>query len=268
MTTSDAETEEAQESERDVIDVADDADAAIAINDTMEIRRVDVQDLWEQDINPNVMEDEMFQQLVENIRERGALESMPYVWENDEEGHIEIISGHHRTRAADEAGLDEIWCIVETGELSEDAVKAKQLAHNSISGEQDDQLVKRLYDDIESVDRRIEAYIDEEDLDVPTEDYSVERVDADMERHTVNMMFLPRQLEQFEDTIDSLSRDTERVYIADVDEWEEFSETVNEIRDVEEIRSIAAVMSRMTEIVNENWEPDTDDDDDGNGGGS
>jgi len=223
-------------------------DGVIALNDTMEIRTVDVSELHEQDINPNVQPDEMFQQLEENIKKRGKLESLPYVNETDDD-ELEIISGHHRTRAAKSAGLEQIPVIVENADLDRDAVKAKQLAHNAIDGEQDDQLVKQLYDSIEDVDYRIESFIDTEDLDLPPEEYRVDRVDAGLERHTVNIMFLPRQMEDFDEAIEALSPETERVYLADVDDWSDFAETVNAIRDVEDIKSIAAVLSRMCEIV-------------------
>lgn len=235
--------------------LGDDVDS-ITLNDSMEIREVEFDALHEQDINPNVMSDEMFEQLVQNIRKRGKLESLPYVHETTDDGEttIEIISGHHRIRAAKSAGLDTIPCIVETEELSEDAVRAKQLAHNEISGEHDDQLVKRLYDSIDDVDYRIESFVNEDELVMPAEEYRVDRVDAGLERHTVNVMFLPKQLEDFDHAMDGLAADTERIYIADVEEWDDFKDAVNRVKDVDEIKSIAAVLSRMCEIVAEHGE--------------
>ena len=64
---------------------------------------VPLSELREQDLNVRYMKDAMFKQLVSNIRSRGNLESLPFCARVVEK--IEIISGHHRARAAKAAGL-------------------------------------------------------------------------------------------------------------------------------------------------------------------
>ncbi|HEU5032745.1 MAG TPA: ParB/Srx family N-terminal domain-containing protein, partial [Spirillospora sp.] len=56
--------------------------------------------LREQDVNAQTMSPRHFDRLTENIRGRGMIESLPYVYWPDEEGVPEIVSGHHRCRAA------------------------------------------------------------------------------------------------------------------------------------------------------------------------
>lgn len=72
--------------------------------------------LREQDVNARMMPPEMFRQLVANIRRRGTLESMPFcAWVAEPApAHVEIVSGHHRARAAKEAGLQEIAVLLES----------------------------------------------------------------------------------------------------------------------------------------------------------
>ena len=101
---------------------------------------VELSDVREQDINANVMPAEMFNALVSNIEKHGALESVPLVANREGSEVLEIISGHHRIRSAREAGLAGTvvlrYCDLTAGEI-----RAKQLAHNSIQGTSDPQIV-------------------------------------------------------------------------------------------------------------------------------
>ena len=93
------------------------------------IARVKVADVREQDINARIMKPEMMKQLTDNIRKRGQLESLPYCALTDK---IEIISGHHRFRAAREAGMKEVIVILDISGLNRSQIAAKQIPHNAI----------------------------------------------------------------------------------------------------------------------------------------
>src|SRR5438552_334118 len=73
----------------------------------LRMRYVRYADLREQDINANVMPVGMFNALVANMRKNGALESLPLCATRVATPHlIEIVSGHHRVRAAVQAGIE------------------------------------------------------------------------------------------------------------------------------------------------------------------
>ncbi|RLC43118.1 MAG: chromosome partitioning protein ParB, partial [Candidatus Coatesbacteria bacterium] len=110
------------------------------------IARAKINELREQDINPNTMPKTMFDQLTINIKKRGTLESLPFCAEVN--GKYEIISGHHRIRAARAAGMDEVYILLDTSGLSRDEIIAKQLAHNNINGTVDPDLTLRLFEQI------------------------------------------------------------------------------------------------------------------------
>src|SRR3990167_3081838 len=100
----------------------------------MEVWRVGVDDLQEQDKNARTMSPQAFQRLVANIKNGDRLESLPFCVLRPN-GDIEIVSGHHRTRAARAAGLNEVPVLIDTTTtLTRSQIVAKQLAHNSISG--------------------------------------------------------------------------------------------------------------------------------------
>ena len=98
----------------------------------LEIWKLVISNLKEQDINAQVMDDRRMKILTANIKNRGALESLPYVLKQGDT--FTIISGHHRVRAANAAGLKYIYALVETTELTKSQVVSKQIAHNELVG--------------------------------------------------------------------------------------------------------------------------------------
>ena len=91
--------------------------------------KVGIDMLREMDKNARVMESEKFELLKEIIEEDKRLESLPLVTlKKDGRGEFLIISGHHRTRAARMAGLQQIHVLVDENELTLDQIKSKQLS--------------------------------------------------------------------------------------------------------------------------------------------
>ena len=76
----------------------------------LELWSLVISTLKEQDINAQVMDDRRMKILTSNIKNRGALESLPYVYKDGDT--FSIISGHHRVRAANAAGLKTIYRYV------------------------------------------------------------------------------------------------------------------------------------------------------------
>ena len=106
------------------------------------ICKVPLDKVKEQDINARIMKKEMQDQLTANIKNRGQLESLPLLVLKD--GVLEIISGHHRIKSARAAGLKTIIAIVDKSGLSRSKIAAKQLAHNAISGIDDQSTLREI----------------------------------------------------------------------------------------------------------------------------
>ena len=117
------------------------------------IAKVGIDRVKEQDLNARVMKNEMQDQLTANIAKRGQLESLPFLVQT--ENALEIISGHHRIKSARAAGLKEFIAIVDESGLSRSQIAAKQLAHNAISGFDDDSTLKEIIKMITDVDREL-----------------------------------------------------------------------------------------------------------------
>lgn len=207
--------------------------------------------LHEQDMNPNTMSREMFNQLVENIKARGIPEEFPYCALTDK--GVEIISGHHRVRSMREAGLKESPIILDVSGLSRDQVISKQLSHNTIKGTQDVQLASRLFAMITDVDQQIASYFSDTLGDINV-DSDVLPFTPGLEFHVINLAFLPHQLRDFETVIQAIGENTESLMVAPISEWDKFKETVNKVRSLYNIKSLGTALSVMCDIVLESMD--------------
>lgn len=125
------------------------------------IKTVDPRALKAARKNARRMQRALYQRLVNNIKADNALLSVPLVVER--EGELEIISGHHRIKAAIEAGLKTVQVMVLDGaQLTKDKQTAMQLSHNAIEGEDDEALLAELYESIRNMaDKEYSGLTDE-----------------------------------------------------------------------------------------------------------
>lgn len=221
-----------------------------ADNPRLGLAFVEYASLREQDVNANVMPSEMFAALTSNIGKHGSLESIPLCATREGSDVIEIVSGHHRIRAAKAAGHTQGVVLVYRG-LTADEIRAKQLSHNSIAGSSDAQLVAEIFSQIGSVDAQLEAFIDPNLLDTVPEPVPVELVDVDPFAGTkvVTMLFLPTQLEMLEVLFDLIPAETDKLYLARRADFDRFREAVAAVRTGLEIRAVPTAVAHMAEIV-------------------
>jgi hypothetical protein len=194
------------------------------------------------------MNKEMFERLTANIQKENRLESLPFCALKGDT--IELISGHHRTRALREAGIMELHIIIDTTDLPRDAIKAKQLAHNSIQGEDDEQVLKQIYTQIESADYKLEAYMNEE-FDINVEKVQIDDININTDYKTILVAFLDTQKALFEEVADEIISDYEGVYLAEKEVMEEFVNVLERTQKDYDIRSMGTVFTKMAEMVKE-----------------
>jgi hypothetical protein len=213
-------------------------------------------ELREQDINANVMPVGMFNALVSNVRKNGALESLPLcATRADTPDVIEVVSGHHRVRAANAAGLlfGVVLCYVG---LTDSEIKAKQLAHNAIQGQSDPDIVRDIFTRIVDLDARVESYIDPDTIQSPAEPVRFEQIDVDplADAKTVTVVFLPTQARDFSRAIETLKVDPDVVYVAHAEAFDAFRAAVNRVRTDLEILAYPTAITEMTRLAMERLE--------------
>lgn len=124
------------------------------------IRRVALAELKLLEKNAHYMDPDEFTRLVNNIKNDGVLTSLPVVYRGM------VLSGNHRTQAAIKAGLEEADVIEIVSELSEDEQKAIQLSHNAIKGKDDSNILRELYDSINSLDLKLYSGLTDDDFKI------------------------------------------------------------------------------------------------------
>lgn len=217
----------------------------------LRLEYVNYADCREQDINANVMPTGMFNQLVANIRRSGFPETIPLMATRVESPEaIEIVSGHHRTRAAMQAGLEGGLAFVYRG-LTNSEIRAKQLGHNSINGTSDPEIVREIFSQIVDIEDRIESYIDPNAFSDIPEAVPFEMVDIDplADAKTVTVVFLPTQASDFATAVDLLSSQPDLVYVAHRESFDAFRQAVNQTKESLEIVSTPTALAAMARLA-------------------
>lgn len=217
-----------------------------------------VAELREQDINAQSMTKKMFDQLVENIKDAGALESIPLCATIEGEGDtIWVVSGHHRKRAASAAEQTHMLILLYE-KLSWARVRSKQLAHNSIFGRSDPELVKRIWDQIDDVRARFEAFIDPRMFENIPQQVSFKPVDVDMNNlaKTVVIAFLPVQHSDFEAALEAAlpKGEIDMIYLASKDTYDLWMEALQKVREEMDVVAVPTAVAAMARLALERLE--------------
>ena len=205
----------------------------------------------EQDVNARIMKNEMQDQLTANIAKRGQLESLPYL---TEDGHkVRIISGHHRIKSARQAGIKEIYAILDVSGLSRSQEAAKQLAHNAISGFDDQSTLKEIVKMISDVDDMLESYVGKDILAEPMAEFDkLISPSVQFDFRTLVFAFLPHQLQNLELLVKELEKSSpEIIGVAEYEQGKHFVETLSKYQQFQDVRNLGAAISSMIEAANE-----------------
>lgn len=213
--------------------------------------KVSLDALCEQDVNARIMKNEMQDQLTVNIAKRGQLESIPYIAEVGDK--LRIISGHHRIKSARQAGLKEIYVLIDVSGLSRSQEAAKQLAHNAISGFDDQSTLKEIVKMISDVDDMLESYVGKEVLSEPSAEFDkLISPSIQFDFHTIAFAFLPYQLANLEALVKHLEKQgAEIIGTAEYEVGKRFAETLAKYQQFQDVRNVGAAVASMIEAANE-----------------
>lgn len=215
------------------------------------IAKVQVDKVKEQDINARVMKNEMQDQLTANILKRGQLESLPFLVLKD--GKLEIVSGHHRIKSARAAGFKEIVVIIDISGLTRSQIAAKQLAHNAISGFDDDSTLREIVKMITDVDDMIESFIGKDIMEEPFNEYDkLLEVATATDFKAVSFVFLPHQVQDMDALIKNLETTApEIIGVASYEQCKGFVATLSKYQKFTDIRNVGAAIHSMVQNANE-----------------
>ena len=169
------------------------------------------------EVNARFMRQETYQRLVENLREDGTLTSAPLIYSGDgeyPEGHELILSGNHRIQAGIDAGIVEADCLLIRQTLPQARQTALQLSHNAVEGEDDLAILKQLYEGIDEVDWRGYAGLDDKTLELLDKVELESLSEANLDFHTIQLVFLPPEADAARAALDSLTRSVDETWLA------------------------------------------------------
>ncbi len=133
------------------------------MEDRWKYAKVDISLIDELEVNANEMSAEDFAQLTDNIAKSG-LSSVPTCIKKNT-GRYLMISGNHRLKACKKLHykvLGILYC--EEDKISQDEAIAIELSHNSLHGEANVSILKKLFESIQSVDFKKFAHVNIDEI--------------------------------------------------------------------------------------------------------
>jgi len=221
----------------------------LELGNGLELWKVHPSSLREQDVNARSMPKAMFERLAQTIARDKRLESLA-LCAKTEKG-LEIISGHHRTRAATAAGISEMFVLVDVTGLTRSQIAAKQLAHNAIEGQDNEQLLAEIYRQIEDAESKLEAFVDAK-LDIQLPKVKIEGLDIEIDFKTVLLIFLPRVKERLDRALEylrSTGQKLDGVYIAADSDYAPLEKAVRKINEEYDVRVVADIIGKMADLA-------------------
>lgn len=146
--------------------------------------------------NARYMNNQQFEALTRNIKTDGGLTSLPlcYLQEN---GLLLVLSGNHRLRAAIKAGIKENLVLLIDKPLSKQRQIAIQLSHNAIAGQDDEQVLKELWSEIDDLEASIYSGLSSELIEkLSNVDFKTIAEQRPLFKE-ITLMFLPEEIEDY-----------------------------------------------------------------------
>lgn len=216
------------------------------------IEEVDITLLEEAEENANQMSKKDFERLVKNIDTSGGLSSTIGCYKRAADGKYVIFSGHHRYRAAVKLRYKTVPIIyAEEKDLTKDEIIALQLSHNSLHGEDNKGILKRLFEEIQSVDFKEFASIDIDQLQ--SLDLSGVSFTPESETYSMYVVLYRKDLKNLEELLGIVNEDVRQgdlVVLADGETNEDFMlKLTKEIRHRYQLRSAHMGFCKLLELA-------------------
>jgi hypothetical protein len=210
---------------------------------------VDPRDLKGLDKNARRMPARQFNQLVANVKADGALTSVPLV--HKQNGKLVVLSGNHRVKAAVAAGLEQITVMEALGDnLTPERLVALQLSHNALVGDDDENILRELYDSLDVMSKLASGLTDTDFGGVATLDLTKLAIGAP-KYEAVNILFLPEDREVFGGAMESLAKGAAKAtrYVGRLADYKQFEAAIVAVQDSTNIHNQALALLVMAELA-------------------
>lgn len=220
--------------------------------DRWKYAKVDISLIDEAEMNANEMTDEDFRQLCDNI-DKSGLSSVPCCYKKPN-GRYVMISGHHRLRACKKLRyktLGILYC--EESNLTKDEIIAIQLSHNALHGTDNTSILKKMFEEIQSVDFKKFAHINMDTI-APVNTEGVD-IFAMKENFVFTVILYPnsfKDLDELYGDIREQAKKSDALILASEEENEKaLLKLQSEIGKEYEIKSSSITFAKLLELANE-----------------
>jgi hypothetical protein len=144
-----------------------------------------------------------------------------------------------------------MFVLVDVTGLTRSQIAAKQLAHNAIEGQDNEQLLAEIYRQIEDAESKLEAFVDSK-LDIELPKVKIEGLDVEIDFKMVLLIFLPRVKERLDRALEYLRSSGQRldgVYIASESDYSALEKAVRRINEEYDVRVVADIIGKMADLA-------------------
>lgn len=219
--------------------------------DKWKYEKVSIDLIDEADLNANVMTESDFDTLTNNIGKSG-LSSVPTCYKRTDNGRFVIISGHHRIRSCKKLGYSEVGILyADECDLSKDEIIAIQLSHNSLHGESDRNILKKLFDEIRSIDFKEFAHINIDEIGTINTDSAA--FSPEMEDYTMSVVLYKNDMDRVQDLLGVIRENVAKsdlVIVADGEPAEDVMlALMKQVKKEFDIRSSSVSLMKIFELA-------------------
>lgn len=221
------------------------------IEDRWKYEKVDISLIDEAELNANEMTGEDFATLCENIGKSG-MSSVPCCYKK-ENGRFVMMSGHHRLRACKKNHFKKMGILYcNENELSQDEIIAIQLSHNSLHGQDNTSILRKLFEQIQSIDYKKFAHINIDEIKpISTEGLSIYAL---KENFVFSIILYPDSFPNLDELFGDIreqAKKSDALILADQTNEELLMKLQQEIGKQYDIKSPAITFAKMLELAAE-----------------
>lgn len=199
--------------------------------------------------NARYMKRPVFEQLTANIQDDGMLSSVPLCHELADEA-LECLSGNHRIKGAIQAGLDRVLVLVIPHQENAEKI-SRQLSHNALVGQDDQQTLSRLWKELKTLDHRLYAGLDSETME-EFDRVAFQGLSADqLPIERVVMWFLPEEVERLDDVLKQCSEvaSSDHLYLGPLAKYEALWKALVAVKKLQNIKNTAVAFMVLLDKI-------------------
>lgn len=200
--------------------------------------------------NARYMKHETYQRLVSNLKKDGELTSVPFAiwWEYRGIEAYVILSGNHRVKAGRDAGIEDADFKVTHDELSWSEIRAVQLSHNAIEGEDDPATIKEIYGEIEDVEAKMYAALDDKQLELLDDVQVGGLTEAQLDYQAITIMFLPNEAERIKEVLEQVGGAYDEKLAARMADYDRWMDAVDAVSHSFQIKNVATAVGLVLDV--------------------